>query len=301
MTVLAGALCAPSARADASAAADALFRQGREALERGDAQSACVYFADSYKLEPTVGTLLNLAACSSTLGRTASALDSTKEALDRMRPGDDRRSMAQAEAARLRAIVPHVKLDISSECAEPALSHDGKPLPASTVGLAFAVDPGVHHVSLGCRGRAGTTASYVAEPAQTAHIVLVAGAALAVAPASAPTPLAQDSRPWSWAALGGGGVLLAGGALTGVWLLQDASTVNRDCDSQTHLCRTVEGDEAKERGRVLEWVTPALLGTGAVLGGIGAYGLLRPAPKAAPSAALQWSIGLASLRVHGVF
>ena len=51
------------AEADPEAAAEALFRSGREAAAAGDHGVACARFRESQRLQPAAGTLLNLAIC----------------------------------------------------------------------------------------------------------------------------------------------------------------------------------------------------------------------------------------------
>ena len=57
------------------AAAEALFEAGRQAATRGDWTTACPKFAESQRLDPAPGTLLNLADCEEHLGHLASAWD----------------------------------------------------------------------------------------------------------------------------------------------------------------------------------------------------------------------------------
>ena len=73
-----------------AAAADALFQKGREAADKGDFATAAAKFAESQRLDPAPGTLLNLADCEEHLGQTASAWEHYKRAAETMNAGDDR-------------------------------------------------------------------------------------------------------------------------------------------------------------------------------------------------------------------
>src|SRR5262245_39628302 len=61
-------------RAEPDAAANALFRAGRDAAKRGDIRNACAMFRESYRLEHALGTRLNLALCEEDLGNLTGAL-----------------------------------------------------------------------------------------------------------------------------------------------------------------------------------------------------------------------------------
>ena len=65
---------APSVRAqEGKALAEALFRDGRELMADGKVHEACSKFAMSQRIEPKLGTLLNLASCNEADGKIASA------------------------------------------------------------------------------------------------------------------------------------------------------------------------------------------------------------------------------------
>src|ERR1041384_7022387 len=75
-TVLAAVVACPkAARAepDSVAAAETLFREGREAVKRADYAVACPKFQESQRLDPAIGTLLNLALCEESWGGLADA------------------------------------------------------------------------------------------------------------------------------------------------------------------------------------------------------------------------------------
>src|SRR5262245_38672975 len=64
------------------AAAEALFDQGRAAMQEGDFGKACGLLERSQHIDPGVGTLLYLAECYEKSGRSASAWATFREAAD---------------------------------------------------------------------------------------------------------------------------------------------------------------------------------------------------------------------------
>src|SRR5690606_24363777 len=88
-----------SAAAD-SATAEALFREGKALLDRGEIDAACEKFQASMDAEPSIGAQLNLARCHEQLGRTASAwAEYLKAASLAQRHGDARRERSARELA----------------------------------------------------------------------------------------------------------------------------------------------------------------------------------------------------------
>src|SRR5262245_52850537 len=79
-----------------AATAEALFRQGRQAMEAKSYAQACPKFAESQKLDPAAGTLMNLATCEEKLGKLASAWQHWKEAIDALPAKDDRIPFAKS-------------------------------------------------------------------------------------------------------------------------------------------------------------------------------------------------------------
>src|SRR5262245_63210105 len=77
------------------AGAEALFRAGREAAEKGDYASACARFEESHRLEPAAGTVFNLADCYEKRGQVASAWQRYREVKERLPAGDERVTFAE--------------------------------------------------------------------------------------------------------------------------------------------------------------------------------------------------------------
>src|SRR4051795_11986152 len=94
VAALALTLAAP-ARAGDSAAAEALFQQAKMLTEQQRYDEACPKFAASYKLDKTLGTLLNLADCEEHIDHVASAWAHWGEAVElAQKTGDKRDSFA---------------------------------------------------------------------------------------------------------------------------------------------------------------------------------------------------------------
>src|SRR5262245_49057221 len=103
-TTLVGALATSTASAQsagAKAEAEALFEAGRALLASDDYDKACEKFLASERLDPAVGTLMNLAECSKRAGRTATAWAYLREAaaLARTRGDAAREAIATRAAA----------------------------------------------------------------------------------------------------------------------------------------------------------------------------------------------------------
>src|SRR5262245_60483663 len=80
-----------------NAVADALFQEGRKAMASGKIADACMKFADSNRIAPRLGTLLNLATCHEAQGKTASAWAEFVEATAASRQANQPERVAYAE------------------------------------------------------------------------------------------------------------------------------------------------------------------------------------------------------------
>src|SRR5690349_6331749 len=92
--------------------AEALFRAGREASDRGDHEVACERFHESYRLEPAVGTLLNIASCEEALGQLANAWEAYRHVAETLPPDDDRQELVRSRLSTLDERVPRVTLHV---------------------------------------------------------------------------------------------------------------------------------------------------------------------------------------------
>lgn len=160
MACAAVALTTP-ARAEPTAsdksAADALFNEARQLLDAGRAVEACPKLEESQRLDPAVGTALNLADCFERIGRTASAYVAFGDAAAlAKRSGDTARAEEaerRADAMQAKLVRLAVNVPVASRFEGLTVLRDGQPLAPSLWGTPIAVDPGEHSIEAKAPGR----------------------------------------------------------------------------------------------------------------------------------------------------
>ena len=185
--------------------AETLYRQARELSAAGNFTEACPKFAESYRLDPATGTLLNLAACHEAQGKIASAWLEYSDALVQSRR-DRRQSRIKYAEERIAALdskLSRLTLALAPEVNEPELVIllDGVGIGRAALGVPTPVDPGKHSVEAKAPGKkpwatsvdigANADARTVTIPALEAAPLVEA----AVAPAAVtPAPLAPRAE-----------------------------------------------------------------------------------------------------------
>jgi len=132
------------AAAQEESVAESLFREARDEMKHGDARAACPKFAESYRLDPSNGTLLNWALCEDALGNTATAWTKLRQFIDGAATSDPRVALAKARAARLEALLPRVRLIVPPTAREATVRLDGVELREASLGEPIPVNPGEH-------------------------------------------------------------------------------------------------------------------------------------------------------------
>ncbi|MET0795394.1 MAG: hypothetical protein ABW061_28000 [Polyangiaceae bacterium] len=140
---------APSAAQPSNTAlAESLFREGKRLSAEKKFTEACPKFQESYRLDPGLGTLLNLATCHESEGKPASAWAEFSDASSQARrEGDsDRGQLAEEHMKALEPKLAHVSVGLAPGAAVPGLviKFDGRELSSAALGVQFPVDPGKH-------------------------------------------------------------------------------------------------------------------------------------------------------------
>lgn len=132
--------------------AERLFREGRALMLDGRFDEACPMLEQSQKLDPHVGTLLNVAACHERQGKVGSAWVEYQKALTAARAEGqaDRAQLAEERIAVLEPRVPWLRISTAME--DVTITLDGGELAPAALGQEMPVDPGVRAVVAERRG-----------------------------------------------------------------------------------------------------------------------------------------------------
>ena len=280
------------------AEAELLFKRATAHMDAREYDAACPLLERSNALDPSSGTLLNLAECYEQRGMTASA-HGTFEAAREISTRTGRTDRAEVAELRKRRLEPMLRrLIIVPPSAPPkglVISLDGRPLDRTRWNVPLPVDPGVHLIRAGADG----ASDYVTRvPAPEA------GAATSV-------PLLLPPRDPSEQKRGPGldrqkigaiacGVLGAAGIATGtVFGLQSQSKheqSDKHCTGRT--CQDNRGVTLMEDARSAGNVSTV----GFIVGGLGlgaAAVLWFAKPFGGEAAAVEVGVGPAAIRVAG--
>ncbi len=144
-------------RGENAAAAQALFEQARALVKDGKAAKACPKFAESQRLDPGLGTQLNLADCYERIGRTASAWTLYLEVAAAASKAQQtaRATHARDRAERLRGKLTRLKIIVPNEHRVPGLKVQRNSMVVGEAqwGTLLPVDPGLHSLEVSAPGK----------------------------------------------------------------------------------------------------------------------------------------------------
>ncbi|MFT3769347.1 MAG: hypothetical protein QM820_28245 [Minicystis sp.] len=270
--------------------AEALFNEGRAALQKGDYATACPRFAESFDRSGALGPLLNLAECEERRGRLATALARWKQGVTRLedKPKDSRLALARERVASLEKRAPRlsIALDAAAAAGVGARLDDQpiKTLPAADL----PVDPGQHRISFTAPGH----------PEQSTTVTLAEGEKKSVtigtfpeADARRTAPDGSGSRRVAGFVVGGIGVAgLAVFGITGALMFGKRATVREHCVEATKECNDATGLDAAAAGQTLGRVNAVALGLGLAGLGVGTILIATSRGGAGPVAAVSGAV-----------
>lgn len=149
---------AGTAHAQSTAAlAETLYQEGKRLVAERNYEAACQKFAESYKLDPATGTLINLAACYESGGKYGTAWATFQEALvAAKREGQDFRvKFATDHLAALEDKITRFVIHVAPAANAPGLEVrlDGQVVPFAAFGVPAPIDPGTHVIDVSAPGK----------------------------------------------------------------------------------------------------------------------------------------------------
>lgn len=227
--------------------AEALFRAAKDLQAEGKLAEACAKYAESHRLDPKPGTILNLATCHDLEGRTASAwADYAEAATFAARAHQtDREKLARSKVEELGKRLSYVTLRFP-DVKDLVVLLDGKALTTASAGTRVPIDPGEHDLDARAPGKTPWTTRVKIDPGPSERTVVVpvltdeSSPAIAGPPPSAPAPASSPDaasssrdggtqRASGWVALGVGVAAVGAGTFFGIRTLSDKSTVDEHC------------------------------------------------------------------------
>lgn len=141
---------APNVAYADDATAEALFQAGKGLMDQKKYAEACPKLEASYKLDPAVGTMLNLADCHEKEGKLAKAWGNWGEARDQAKRENDkaRMDLAARRQKELEPRVPKLTVKVTGSVEGLAVYRDELQLESVMIGVPLPVDPGAHVITL---------------------------------------------------------------------------------------------------------------------------------------------------------
>jgi serine/threonine-protein kinase len=157
------------------ATAEALFKEARDLMTAGHYREACPKFAESQRLDPSAGTMLNLGTCYERNGQLASAWVTFKGAATAAQNANEleRAKLARNKVAELEPKLATLAVVVAPAADVPGLvvKRDGEAVGRAVWGTPIPVDPGAHSVEASAPGRRPWQSQAVVEgPAAKASI-----------------------------------------------------------------------------------------------------------------------------------
>jgi hypothetical protein len=205
----------PGPQLSNEARADHLFHSGEKKFDSGDYAGACNDFAESLKLGPKLGTLLNLGLCHETIGKPVTAWHELSHAAAWAAQNGqrDRWEFATQHIRALEPKLPRVVLQLPTDRPISGIDLDGEPVPEQRWYLPLYLDPGEHHLAVMAPGKRRTTVGFRVTASPSDQLVYIPRLDDEKVAPPAPEPMADPTRRTLGLVglgLGAAGVLVGG-------------------------------------------------------------------------------------------
>jgi hypothetical protein len=277
-------------------------------MEAHRAEEACKKFAESYRLDPAAGTLLNLAVCQEEIGKIASAWGSYRQAVSDARKAgrSDREAFELEKIAALEPELPYLLIRVPANLRVPGLEilRNGVPLQSGAWGTELPVDPGQVSIEMRAPGYVSKTSTILITRRQHSEFVAVP---LALAPLPPKDEVFWSSRRSAGAAIVGLGLVSAGiGTYYGLSALNNRSKSDTACPvfDDERRC-SAQGADYMSKAQTQAWISDVSIGVGALGIIAGSYFFFtkeqqQEAPKQSSPGAWSFSASAGSSGATGV-
>jgi hypothetical protein len=271
-----------------------MFELGRQAATQGQYSTACNLFKESYRLDPAVGTIINLGDCEEHLGHPRDALAWYEKAFSRLSVTDDRMTLVQERIQALEKT--GARLEIRTGAGAPAetkITLDGELVDPARLKTPILLPAGNHVVVATAVGYRGSRQGVSLKEGEARALQVWPGppleAAVPTFVEAAPDTGRRDreARASTWRTVGysagaAGVASLWVGSLTGLLALDRESLRAKNCSAE-NVCNQT-GYDAAQSGKTLATVSTVTFLAGGVALGVGAYLVLSNRAGAAQTA-----------------
>jgi len=281
---LVAALFAPTlARAQATdaAMAQSLFDEGRKLMNDKKYAEACPKLAESQRLDPALGTLLNLAVCHERSGRTATSWSELRDvvSLARRENRPERERYAREHIAALEPKLSRLTIARSAGATDSVeVRLDDALFGEGALGTAVTIDPGAHRIEARAPGKKPWKTEITIGANADRKVVEIPPLdpepkPLASAPPPPPPPIAREPPPPAPApgggktagfVLGGLGLVALGvGAVAGIEAIAKWNDRTDHCPKDACDAAGLDADKVARR-----WALLADVGVGVGVVGV---------------------------------
>ncbi|MDB4937437.1 MAG: hypothetical protein JWP87_4409 [Labilithrix sp.] len=312
-------LVAPSVRADRITDAEDLFRRAKALIAQDKYEDACPLLTESYRLDPGMGTLLNLALCHEHVGKTASAWGEFRAVEQQARaavpPNESRAQFAREHADKLQGRLSRVKIVVPSEARVPGLviAIDGEPK-GEPLWAGVPVDPGTRTVEASATNKIPAVMKVKIDDegvlaAVTIPVLADAPVATAAARSGTGTDLeaveayaASRARRTTGFVIGGLGLAtLAVGVTFGIAAIVNDNEAKKCSPCIRGSADASASDQATDRALVFANISNVTVPLGVIGSVAGAYLVLTAGPSRSVSIAPMTSKTSAGLAMSGLW
>ncbi len=277
---------ADTAPADNATIASALFEEGRKLVAAGKYEEACPKFAESQRLAPAGGTILNLAVCHEKSGRKALALTEYEAALA-VATRENRKErivFAKKQMAAIEPLLAKVTVRLPTEDATAAgleVRMDGLALPQAAFGIAVKVDAGPHVVTAQADQKREFRSDFALVAKETKEVVVTLSPPIPDPPKVDPpkvdppkgplakprTEIRKEGHPLALPFILVGATGLVTGLAVGGYAANQLlnPNVGSSCFSDAANCADDAARKRRNAGRTGLWVSGTSFGLGTIL------------------------------------